>query len=179
MTNIAGLTIRRMVYEDCENISSAFQLQNWNKPVEQYGAYFKEQQEGIRCVLIAEYCGEFAGYLTIVWQPMYPFFADNHIPEIVDLNVLIKFRKIGIATSLIVEAESIVARDYDEIGIGVGLIEDYGPAQRLYVKLGYIPDGFGASKHEHYLKYGDEVIADDDLIICFTKRIKCAGGVGI
>jgi uncharacterized protein YijF (DUF1287 family) len=30
-----------------------------------------------------------------------------------------------------------------EIGISVGLNQGYGPAQRLYVKKGYIPDGTG------------------------------------
>lgn len=160
-----------MIYEDGERISHAFRLQNWNKPVEQYHSYFQEQLNGKRFILVAEYNGVFAGYLAIVWKPSYKYFQDNRIPEIVDLNVLIKFRRNGIATSLIEQAEAIVAQDHDEIGIGVALIEDYGAAQRLYVKLGYLPDGFGVSKNGRYLKYGDEVIADDDLIICFTKRL--------
>ena len=164
--------IRNMVQEDCENIAHAFALQNWNKPAEQYERYFQEQMNNERLILIAEYCGEFAGYLTIVWKPYYPHFLHNGIPEIVDLNVLIKYRKAGIATHLIKNAEEIVALNYDEIGIGVGLIPDYGAAQRLYVKLGYIPDGLGLSKNEQYVKYGDSVIADDDLIICFTKKLK-------
>ncbi len=29
------------------------------------------------------------------------------------------------------------------MGISVGLNQSYGPAQRLYVKKGYIPDGAG------------------------------------
>jgi ribosomal protein S18 acetylase RimI-like enzyme len=165
------LTIRKMIYEDCDSISSAFRLQNWDKPVEQYETYFQEQLDDNRLVLIAEYGGEFAGYLTILWMSAYKYFWDNNIPEIADLNVLIKYRRRGIATELMAEAESIVAQDYDAVGIGVGLILDYGAAQRLYVKLGYMPDGFGASKHGRYLKYGDEVAADDDLVLCFTKRL--------
>jgi len=166
------LNIRAMREEDCETIAEAFKLQNWNKPVEQYRGYYQEQINDKRLILIAEVGGAFAGYLTIVWKTWYPYFLDNNIPEIVDLNVLIKYRKRGIATRLIEQAESIVAKDYDEIGIGVGLISDYGSAQRLYVKLGYIPDGFGASKNECYLKYGYVVSADDDLIMCFTKNLK-------
>jgi ribosomal protein S18 acetylase RimI-like enzyme len=171
MINIDSLIIRRMVPEDSGIIAGAFQLQNWNKPKEQYEAYFQEQLDNKRIILIAEYRGEFAGYLTIVWKSHYKYFSDNNIPEIVDLNVLIKFWKQGIATKLIETAEKLVAHDYDVIGIGVGLTKDYGTAQKLYIKLGYIPDGFGASKNNHYLEYGDEIIADDDLIICFTKRL--------
>jgi ribosomal protein S18 acetylase RimI-like enzyme len=171
MKAIENLVLRRLVDEDCETISKAFQLQSWNKPVEQYQAYYQEQLENKRVVLIAECNNEFAGYLTIVWKPHYKFFLEHGIPEIVDLNVLIKFRKHGIATSLIQAAEEIVAKEYDEIGIGVGLLADYGPAQRLYVKLGYIPDGLGMSYNEKFLTYGDQAVADDDLIICFTKKL--------
>ena len=31
------------------------------------------------------------------------------------------------------------------VGIGVGLYPDYGSAQRLYIKRGYLPDGHGAT----------------------------------
>lgn len=171
MINREDILIRKMEYKDCKVIADAFRLQNWNKPVEQYEAYYKEQQDQKRLVLIAEYQGEFAGYLTIVWNSHYQYFVEHNIPEIVDLNVLIKFRKRGIASKLIEAAETIVARDYGEIGIGVGLLRDYGPAQRLYMKLGYIPDGLGASKNNRYLEYGDTITADDDLVICFSKKL--------
>ena len=42
-------------------------------------------------------------------------------------------------------AEKEVATKGDIVGIGVGLYEDYGPAQRLYIKRGYIPDGKGGN----------------------------------
>lgn len=42
-------------------------------------------------------------------------------------------------------AERLVAgRRRTAIGITVGLSDHYGPAQRLYAKRGYIPDGRGA-----------------------------------
>ena len=41
---------------------------------------------------------------------------------------------------LLAFAENIARQQYDEIGLGVGLNEDYGPAQSLYVKQGYVPN---------------------------------------
>jgi hypothetical protein len=89
--------IRNIRIEDCGMIAKSFTLQNWNKSIEQFKTYFIEQEENKRVVLVASINGEFAGYLTILWQSEYPYFIENKIPEIKDLNVLIKFQKLGIA----------------------------------------------------------------------------------
>src|SRR4029079_1549181 len=44
-------------------------------------------------------------------------------------------------------------------------------AQRLYVHLGYIPDGQGLHYKCNSLKYGNQVAVDDDLVLFFTKAI--------
>ena len=75
-------------------------------------------------------------------QPNYPYYQENGIPEIQDLNVLPKFRRQGIATQLLDEAESRIAQRADIVGIGFSLYADYGAAQRLYFLRGYIPDGY-------------------------------------
>jgi hypothetical protein len=42
-------------------------------------------------------------------------------------------------------------REHSEsVGIGVGLYLDYGVAQTMYVKRGYIPDGKGICKNNSY-----------------------------
>ena len=158
--------------DDANTISAAFHDQGWNKPKEQYDRYYSDQQAGKRDVLLAFADSEFAGYLTIMWESYYPPFKHNVIPEIMDLNVLKKFQKQGVATSLMDKAEARVAERSKTIGIGVGLTADYGNAQRLYVKRGYIPDGKGISKNEKFLKWGDDTVVDDDLIICLTKDLK-------
>ena len=89
-----------------------------------------------------------------------------------DLNVLIKFRNKGIATKLMDKAEQIASKRSSFIGICVGLTKDYGNAQALYVKRGYIPDRNGISYNETFLKYGDNVRVDDDLILCFIKELE-------
>jgi len=40
------------------------------------------------------------------------------------------------------------------LGITVGLFDDYGPAQRLYARRGYIPDGRGACQGQRALHRG-------------------------
>jgi len=158
--------------EDCSMISDAFKNQGWEKAKEQYIRYLHDQEEGKRFVLLAFADDEFAGYCTILWNSYYPPFKKRSIPEITDLNVLIKFRKQGIGTKLMDAAEALISEKSDRAGIGVGLTKDYGNAQRLYVKKGYIPDGLGISYNEQFVSRGDTITVDDDLILCFTKQLK-------
>jgi hypothetical protein len=58
------------------------------------------------------------------------------------------------------------------VGLGVGLTADYGPAQQMYVKRGYIPDGRGLYSHDKPAQYGQFVPVDDDLVLYFTKKLR-------
>ena len=169
-------TVRDMVELDCVSISSAFAEQGWNKPLRQYQDYWREMQQGLRTVLVAEDSGQFAGYVTIVWQSECPPFRQHGIPEIVDLNVLIKYRRRGIGSALMDAAETRVGSRSNVVGIGVGLPADYGPAQIMYVKRGYAPDGRGLCRGARQLRYGETVVVDDDLTLYFTKRSPVGSG---
>ena len=92
------ITIHPITEEDVTGIVSAFRAQGWDKPEQQYIRYCSESRLGTRAVVLAEYAGEFAGYLTIMWQSEYPPFRQANIPEIVDFNVLIKYRRLGIGS---------------------------------------------------------------------------------
>lgn len=166
------LTIRNLEKGDCRIIAQAFQAQGWNKPEAQYFSYYDEMINEKRDVLVALADNVFAGYLTIMWKTFYPPFREKNIPEIMDLNVLEKFQRRGIASRLLDEAESRIAERSDTAGIGVGLYKSYGTAQRLYIRRGYVPDGLGLSYNEVFPEYGETVKVDDDLIICFTKKLK-------
>jgi GNAT superfamily N-acetyltransferase len=173
MTAFGEIYIRHLCREDCSVISAAFAAQNWNKPVEQFERYLNEFPTGKRDTLLAEIDGEFAGYVTIDWKPEYAFFKERSIPEIADLNVLVKFQKRGIGSRLLDEAEMLIlSQTYEIAGIRVGLTADYGSAHRLYVKRGYIPDGCGISQLGQFLQYGDDLKLDDHLTIGFTKSLK-------
>jgi len=143
----------------------------WNKPATQYEGYLAEQRRGEREALVAWQGEVFVGYVTIVWTSDYPAFRDAGVPEISDFNVLPHVRRQGIGSQLLDEAERRIAERSHVAGIGVGLFADYGAAQRLYVKRGYVPDGRGIISHGRRVTRGDTVVVDDDLALYFTKTL--------
>lgn len=166
------LSIRLLEANDIPQIAKAFRELGWNKPASQYERYLMEQKSKIRVAFVALVNKEFAGYLTICWKSSYEPFRERKIPEIVDLNVLPKFRRLGIATQLMEKAEDEIARVSAIAGIGVGMTADYGAAQRLYVLRGYIPDGLGLHWRDHHVSYREELTVDDDLALYLTKELK-------
>ena len=87
------------------------------------------------------------------------------------LNVLEQFRRKGIATQLMDRAEAEIAKRSDIAGIGVGLYSDYGPAQRMYILRGYVPDARGLMYAGKPVTPGTSVIADDSLTMNLTKNL--------
>lgn len=171
------ISLRDINNADPGIIAEAFRLQGWDKPEKQYIRYLEEHRSGVRTVLVAEAgldqkTREFAGYLTIVWRSNYPPFRAANIPEIVDFNVLIKFRRLGIGSALMDKAEKLISLRSSIAGIGVGLTPDYGPAHILYIKRGYIPDGKGLYYHHHHLQYGETCTVNDELTLMFTKKLR-------
>jgi GNAT superfamily N-acetyltransferase len=165
-------SIRLLESGDIPQIAKAFEKLGWHKPASQYERYLIEQAFDVRDVYVAIVENQFAGYLTICWNSTYPPFQEAEIPEIVDFNVLPKFRRQGIGTALMDKAEGEIAKVSRVAGIGVGMNADYGPAQRLYVLRGYIPDGRGLHHKDHFAKHGEQIIVDDDLALFFTKELK-------
>jgi GNAT superfamily N-acetyltransferase len=166
-----SVLIREMAPQDIDGVVAAFAAQGWDKPQAQYQRYLDESRQGLRTVLLAEYEEHFGGYLTIVWNSSYPPFRAAGIPEIVDFNVLIKFRRRGIGTALMNEAERLIRNRSTTAGIGFGMTEDYGAAQILYIKRGYVPDGNGMVKNGQAVRHGDPIVVDDDLAIYLTKQL--------
>jgi len=164
--------VRLLESDDIPQIAEAFERIGWNKPVAQYERYFAEQMLDVRAVYVAFIENQFAGYLTIYWKSTYPPFRAAQIPEIVDFNVLPKFRRQGIGTALMDKAESEIAKVSNVAGIGVGMTPDYGAAQRLYVLRGYVPDGRGLHQRDHYPAYGEQIKVDDNLALFLTKELK-------
>lgn len=157
---------------DIPEITNAFQQLGWNKPALQYERYLMEQSLELRDVYVALAERQFAGYLTICWQSLYEPFRSANIPEIVDFNVLPKFRRQGIGTKLMDKAENMISKVSSVAGIGVGMDPDYGAAQRLYILRGYVPDGRGLHYRDHHVKYGEQITVDDDLALYLTKELK-------
>ena len=165
------ITIRPIGKSDCQTISDSFRIQGWDKPVQLYERYVQMHQTGERDFILAEYNDVFAGYATIAWESIYPEFKKRRIPEIVDLNVLRKFQRRGIATKLLEVAESRIRKRSPFAGIGFGLTQDYGAAQKLYIGRGYVPDGNGLVKDNQAVIFGDQVTIDDSLVFYLIKEL--------
>ncbi|MQC26569.1 MAG: GNAT family N-acetyltransferase [Chloroflexi bacterium] len=166
---MVNVEIRELMKSDIDSIVASFAQLGWNKLERQYRAYFAEQKAGERLVLIGILDGGFVGYLTIVWKSAYDPFRKEEIPEIMDLNVLPKYRRQGIATQLMDGAEEKIANRHRHAGLGIGMTADYGAAQRLYVLRGYLPDGQGLAYDGKTLDFGDNAHVDDSLTLYFTK----------
>ena len=164
--------IRLLESEDIPQIAAAFEELGWDKPASQYERYLAEQIFDARDVHVAFVESEFAGYITICWTSTYPAFREAKIPEIVDFNVLPKFRRQGVGTALMNKAESEITNVSPIAGIGVGMTPDYGAAQKLYVLRGYVPDGRGMVYRGHYITYGEEITIDDNMALYLTKKLK-------
>jgi GNAT superfamily N-acetyltransferase len=171
---IAPTTLELLPLEenDIDEIVTAFKNIGWNKPKSLYKKYLTEQVQSLRSVILAKIDGKFVGYVTLKCKSEYQSFSVNNIPEIVDLNVLPDFRERGVGTALI-QACEIMVKDLGcvEIGLGVGLTTDYGNAQKLYVSLGYIPDGCGLHYKNKILSYSESTTVDDDLVLYFKKKL--------
>jgi len=137
-----------MQESDIQDLSRGFISQGWPSREEILTRYFKEQESGEREVLVAEVEGALAGYITILSCAKQGPFAEIY-PELSDFNVFEPFQNQGIGNLLMEEAEKRVRLISDKVTLGVGLHSGYGPAQRLYIKRGYIPDGTGVWYQNH------------------------------
>ena len=141
-------SIRKTQESDIQELSRGFISQGWPSREEILTRYFKEQESGEREVLVAEVEGALAGYITILSCAKQGPFAEIY-PELSDFNVFEPFQNQGIGNLLLEEAEKRVRLISDKVTLGVGLHSGYGPAQRLYIKRGYIPDGTGVWYQNH------------------------------
>ncbi len=98
-------------------------------------------------------------------------FKEAKIPEIVDFIVLQRFQRRGIGTALMDEAELRIKSRSPYAGIGFGITPDYGAAQILYVKRGYVPDGHGLVSGARSVAYGEQVEINDELALYLVKEL--------
>jgi len=134
--------------------------------------YLADHAEPDGASLIATDGPDVIGYVAIVWESNYAGFRSRGIPLVHQIAVAGPFRRRGIATLLMDAAEELVRdRGIATLGITVGLFDEYGPAQRLYGRRGYIPDGRGACRGQRPLSKSMRVSMDHDLIIWLTKDL--------
>ncbi len=166
------ITINFLEAHDIPLITAKPSFLNFNASALYIEKLLAAQRKGEIEFLVARYDGIIAGFLYVNWNAGYPSFAEKSIPEIKDLRVLAEYRRRGIATALIDEAEKCIFARSPVAGIGVGLYADYGPAQRMYALRDYVPDGRGITYKEQPVKPGHDVFVDDDLLLYLVKERK-------
>lgn len=113
-----------------------------------------------------------AGYVVLNPAPGYSLFARLGIPELQDLNVLPGDRGRGLGAALVRACEDWARENgATQLGLAVGLDKSYGPAQRLYVRLGYMPDGFGVTYDRAPVNAGELRPVDDNLCLMMVKDL--------
>ena len=166
----SNVVVRIMGYDDIPLICRAD-----NDESESNKAYLKNQlsnQEKQECsALLALYDGEVAGYVFLYHKCKWGGMANCGIPGIVDLIVFKKYRNKGVATVLMDVAEEIAKKYCDKVYLDVCLNKEYGPAQRLYVKRGYVPDGKGVYYEEKVCEIDAVCKNDDELTLCLVKEL--------
>lgn len=168
MDSDGDIILRDMKKRDCEVMAEVFSKEGYSKPIKLYQSYFKQQEQGTRDVIVAHYNDQIVGYVTIVWESNYEDFKEQNIPEVKDIRIHESFRKKGIATLLMDEAEKRIVQVADQCAAGVGLAEEYEAAQLLYAKRGYAPDGRGVFYMEHEL-LDDQREVDDNQGLMMVK----------
>jgi GNAT superfamily N-acetyltransferase len=123
--------------------------------------------EGRRIFIAGE-----AGYVQLNPRSNYDGFRRQGIPEVQDLAVLAEFRNRGLGRALVECCEAAVREGGGAaVGISVGLDAGYGAAQRLYARMGYVPDGAGAAYDDIPLRRGDMRPLDDNLTLKMAKSL--------
>lgn len=171
-TQIQNVLIRKAEPAD---ISRLWQVVHDMRLAKEPG-YFEDllahQEEGRKILLLAEMGGNLTGFCILNWMPRYGLFKKLGIPETQDLNVLPSYRRQGLATALIASCENLAeGRGCTQIGISFGLHAGFGPAQSLYFKLGYMPDGYGVTYDRKTVQAGEIRPVDDHLCLMLVKHL--------
>lgn len=133
---------------------------------------FLEQIDKKRLIYLAFSNGTLVGYAYLNFFPQYAPFLRLSIPEIQDIVVHPNERRQGIGEQLIWACEAEArARSLSDIGIGVGVSGNFGPAQRLYHRMGYSPDGNGVVFERIPVQSGDIRPVDDRLCLMLIKQL--------
>lgn len=170
--------IRAATDKDLKDLDAFVEEHRVSKSADYFIRQYEEQKAGSRILLVA--CDEekLLAYCVLNWTPKYVFFKAHDIPEIQDLNVHKDYRQQGIATAMILHCEELAReKGLPHMGISFGLTPSYGAAQRLYFRLGYRPDGYGATYDRKVVAHGDIRPIDDDLCLMLVKDLQSAQNV--
>jgi len=166
------IEIRKASENDLERLNALLEALNEQKDDYYFVRCLKEQEQGKRVLFLLMLDGRDIGYGMLNWQPQYNLYQRLNIPEIQDLNVLTAMRQNGAASAFIKYCENLARKQgRNQLGISVGLHAEFGPAQRLYFKHGFMPDGYGVTYDREIVKAGEIRPVDDNLCLMLVKDL--------
>lgn len=167
------IDIRKAAPKDIQTLYTLTSRENHVKDNDYFERCLNEVTQKKREFFVVEKDNRICGYCFYQRFPRYQPFRSLSIPEIQDIYIHPDFRQKGMASALIRHCEGqALAEGRDMIGLGVGLTSNYGKAQKLYVKMGYEPDGAGAVYERETVRSGSLYKMDDDLCLMMVKRLK-------
>lgn len=168
---MSPIEIRRVRLEELPSVIDLFRTQVYVANPDEAEEHFADHALRGGETFLARDGENLAGYLTLRWESHNPAFRDNGIPLIHHLAVFEAYRRQGVATRLMDAGEGLIATRASKAGITVGIFDEYGAAQRLYAKRGYLPDGRGVCLGNRPIKEGETHAIDHNLIIWMTKDL--------
>lgn len=135
-------------------------------------AYFERCIRERDVLIISAQDGRDAGYAMLNRMPHYTLYRRLGAPEIQDVHVMPAYRQQGLAQALIRHCETVAKAEHcSHIGVSVALHAGFGPAQRLYFKMGYAPDGFGVTYDRDPVTAGEFRPVDDNLCLMLIRAL--------
>ncbi len=133
--------------------------------------HFQDHENGESATILGYEQDRLVGIVTIRWRSHYPPFHERNIPLIQNIEIRYEDRGRGLGGLMLERAEREIALRSPIAGLVVGISASYGPAQRLYARRGFVPDGRGVCRGHIPLQEGEVVTIDHDLLLWLTKRV--------
>lgn len=166
--------VRTMTADGLDALIEADTTRTWPRTARRFWrGCLSAQTKGAMTVATAYVDETVVGFGYLDWNSQYERFRAAGIPEIKDLHVAEQYRRQGVATAIMAFLED-TARSGGcrRVGLGVGLNADYGSAQRLYARLGYVPDGCGVTWRNRAIRPWAFVRPNDDLLLWLVKDLE-------
>ena len=138
-------------------------------------AHFQDHENGAGTTILGYEADRLVGIVTIRWFCRYPPFREKQIPLIQNIEIRYEDRGRGIGDLMMERTEQEIALRSLMAGICVGIFDTYGPAQRLYAKRGFVPDGRGVCHAHTPLTEGETVTVDHELLLWLVKDVSSLG----
>lgn len=167
-----GVLVRDMCAEDARLLFEMEREARYGDAENRFPGRVSDAAAGKCAALVAEADGLPIGYVHVYWESDEGPFAGTGVPCIEDFGVLMKYRRHGAGTLLMDIAEKLAAARSERVWLAVGLHHWYGPAQRMYGKRGYVPDGTGVWYKGKVCPAYAPCENNDELLMYLVKKLR-------